>query len=132
MPLLTVVAHEQGTALLQYKQLCELPSANKIGLANLREVLDINSSDRGFPRGLENTIWSEKNEADLTSLMDLCPKMDVCSRWIHSHLLRWYHNTLGHHFHDPISLAEKSVQTPITHYSDSKLIATVNTISTIL
>jgi hypothetical protein len=95
-------------------------------------MLDIHGDRRGFPRGLENTIWSEKNETDLTSLMDLYPKMDVCSRWIHSHLLRWYHNTLGHHFHDPISLIEKSVQTPITHYSDGKLIATVNTISTIL
>jgi hypothetical protein len=126
------VTHEQGTALLQYKQLCELPSANKLGLANLREVLDINGADRGFPRGLEKTIWSEKNETDLTSLMDPCPEMDVCSRWIHSHLLRWYHNTLGHRFHDPISLVEKSVQTPITNYSDRKLIATVNAISTIL
>lgn len=95
-------------------------------------MLDINGGHRGFPRGLENTIWSEKNETDLTSLTDLYPKMDVCSRWIHSHLLRWYHNILGHRLHEPISLAEMSVQTPITNYSDRKLIATVNAISTIL
>jgi hypothetical protein len=132
MSLLTWVVHEQGTALLQYKQLCELPSANKLGLANLREVLDVSGGDRGFPRDLENAIWSEENETDLTSLTDCYPKMDVCSRWIHSHLLRWYHNILGHRLHDSISLAETSVQIPITHYSDRKLIAAVNAISTIL
>jgi hypothetical protein len=121
----------KGTALLQYKQLCELPSANKVGLANLREVLNINGDHRGFPRGLENTIWSEENEADLTSLTDPYSEMDVCSKWIHSHLLRWYHNILGHRLHDPISLAEASVQLPITHYSNRKLTAIVNAMSTI-
>jgi hypothetical protein len=122
----------KGTALLQYKQLCELPSANKVGLANLREVLDISGGHRGFPRDLENTIWSEENETDLTSLMDRYPKMDMCSRWIHSQLLHWYHNKLGHRLHDPISLAETSVQIPIIHYSDEKLTAAVDAISTIL
>jgi len=34
--------------------------------------------------------------------------------------------------HDPISLAEASVQIPVTNYSDGKLAATVNAISTIL
>jgi hypothetical protein len=103
-----------------------------LGLANLRDVLDSNGGQRGFPRDLENTIWSEENETDLTSLADRYPKLDVCSRWIHSHLLRWYHNKLGHRLHDPISLAETSVQIPMTHYSDSKLTAAVNAISTIL
>ena len=125
-------AHGQGTALLQYKQLCELPSANKLGLANLREVLDSSGGDRGFPRALENTIWSEANEADLTSLTGRYQKMDLLSRWIDGHLLRWYHNRLGHRLRDPISLAEASVQIPITHYSDGKLSMTVNAISTIL
>jgi hypothetical protein len=103
-----------------------------VGLANLREVLDISGGHRGFPRDLENTIWSEENESDLTSLTDRYPKMDVCSRWIHSQLLRWYHNKLGHRLHDPISLAETGVQLPIINYSDDKLIATVDAISTIL
>jgi hypothetical protein len=58
--------------------------------------------------------------------------MDVLSRWIDSHLLRLYHNKIGHRLHDPISLAEASVPIPITHYSDGKLAATVNAISTIL
>jgi VIT1/CCC1 family predicted Fe2+/Mn2+ transporter len=103
-----------------------------LGLANLREVLDISGGHRGFPRDLENTIWSEENETDLTSLTDRYPKMDMFSRWIHSQLLRWYHNKLGHRLHDPISLAETSVQIPVVHYSDDKLIATANAISTIL
>jgi len=58
--------------------------------------------------------------------------MDALSRWIDSHLLRLYHNKIGHRLHDPISLAEASVQLPIIHYSDSKLAAAVNAISTIL
>ena len=58
--------------------------------------------------------------------------MDVLSRWIDSHLLRLYHNKIGRHVHDPISLAEASVQIPVTNYSDGKLAATVNAISTIL
>lgn len=58
--------------------------------------------------------------------------MDLFSRWIESHLLRFYHNKIGHRLRDPISLAEASVQVPIIHYSDSKLAATVNAISTIL
>lgn len=95
-------------------------------------MLDISGGHRGFPRDLENTIWSEENETDLTSLTDRYPKMDVCSRWIHSQLLRWYHNKLGHRLHDPISLAETSVQIPAIHYSDDKLTATANAISTIL
>ena len=126
------ITHGQGTALLQYKQLCELPSANKLGLANLREVLDSSGGDRVFPRAPEHSIWSEENQADLTSLTGRYQKMDLLSRWIDSHLLRWYHNRLGHRLRNPISLAEASVQIPITHYSDGKLSATVNAISTIL
>jgi hypothetical protein len=95
-------------------------------------VLDSNCGDRGFPRELENTIWSEENEADLTSLTGRYQNLDLFSRWIDSQLLRWYHNKIGHRLRDPISLAEASVQIPITHYSDGKLAATVNAISTIL
>jgi hypothetical protein len=59
-------------------------------------------------------------------------KMDALSRWIASHVLRLYHNKMGHRLHDPISLAEASVKIPIIHYSDDKLAATVNIICTIL
>jgi hypothetical protein len=103
-----------------------------LDLANLREVLDSNCGADGFPRDLENTIWSEKNEVDLTSLTGRYEKMDVLSRWIDSHLLRLYHDKIGRRLHDPLSLAEGSVQIPIVHYSDGKLAATVNAISTIL
>jgi hypothetical protein len=95
-------------------------------------VLDSSGGDRGFPRDLESTIWSEENEEDLTSLTGRYNKMDIFSRWVDSQLLRWYHNRIGHRLRDPISLAEASVQIPITHYSDSHLAATVNAISTIL
>jgi hypothetical protein len=93
-------------------------------------VLDI--SDRGFPRNLEYTIWSEENEVDLTSLTGRYQKMNLLSKWIDSKLLRWYYNKIGHRLRDPISLAEASVLIPITHYSDGKLAATVNALSTIL
>lgn len=80
---------------------------------------------------MENTLWSEENEGDLTSLTGRHEKLDVLSRWIESQLLRLYHNKIGHRLYDPISLAEASLQRPITHYSDGKLAATVDAISTI-
>jgi acyl transferase domain-containing protein len=94
-------------------------------------VLRSNRGDRAFPRELEKTIWSEKNEADLTSLTGRYQKLDAFSKWI-SQLLRLYHNKIGHRLRDPISLAEASVQLPVTQYSDGKLAATVSAISTIL
>lgn len=94
-------------------------------------MLDSNRGDRAFPRDLENTIWAEGNEEDLTSLTGRYQSLDPFSKWVDSQLLRWYHNKIGYRLCDPISLAE-SVTIPIAHYGDSKQAAAVNAISTIL
>jgi hypothetical protein len=95
-------------------------------------VLESNGGYRGFPRALESTIWSEENEADLTSLTGRYQKLDLLSKWIDSYLLRWYHKRIGRRLRDPISLTEASIQIPVAHYSDSKLAATVKALSTVL
>ena len=58
--------------------------------------------------------------------------MDIFSQWVEGHLLRWYHNHVGHRTRDRISLAEAGGQIPVWHYSDSRVATSVNAINTIL
>jgi len=102
-----------------------------LDLATLRELLNTPGS-HDFPLEHEFYTWAEKYEADLTSLTGRCHNKDVLSKWIDSQLIPLYHKHVGHRVHDPLAFAEASEQIRITHYSDSKVSAVVNTISIIL
>lgn len=95
--------------LLKFQQVCNLPSADKYQLRELREHLKQESGTKTFMRHHEYHTYSELYDADFTSIAML-DEPDVFNAISRGRLMDWYHELLGVHWKQDLEVPHVAIR----------------------